>query len=292
MLYDRQTGHRIKVNGRPLITWVHSILKLTDYNLSQCLFGEHLLAGNDTTVAIVESEKSALVASIYLPEFVWLATGGCGNLSAERGEPLRGRKVILYPDAGMYNKWKEKAALLSTICDVSVSDLIERRATEDERKAGLDLADYLLRELPPTATAEPQPAPPPEPPAIERLQPDTIKSITEQETPAEGKETEQNRAVARLPKPQGGWYMKTYEQGWDAEIRELEMFFNNRRDNLPESVKTGHSEIVNVPLFIESHLARAKAHNGNPTFQPYLDRLTELKFLIEMSVNEDEACPF
>jgi hypothetical protein len=43
-------------------------------------------------------------------------------------------------------------------------------------------------------TTEPPPATPPETPAIERLQPDTIKSIAEPETTAEGKETGQNMA--------------------------------------------------------------------------------------------------
>ncbi len=41
------------------------------------LFGEHLLPMNrGKPVAIVESEKTALVAAYYLPEYVWLASGG------------------------------------------------------------------------------------------------------------------------------------------------------------------------------------------------------------------------
>ena len=36
-----------------------------------------LLSENPTkSVAIVESEKSALIATHYMPEFIWLATGG------------------------------------------------------------------------------------------------------------------------------------------------------------------------------------------------------------------------
>jgi hypothetical protein len=189
-------------------SWAHKALKLPDFHLQQCLFGEHLLRGNNKPVVIVESEKSAVIGSIYYPAYVWLATGGCGNLSAERCEPLRGRKVILYPDAGMYNKWKEKAALLSTICDVSVSDLIERQATEGERKDGLDIADFLLRNAPPTATEAPQPATTPEPPDVERLQPEAIKSIAEQETTAEAQETTQNSADEALKRME---YRKQFE---------------------------------------------------------------------------------
>ncbi|GAB6395241.1 MAG: hypothetical protein MdMp024_1553 [Bacteroidales bacterium] len=286
MLYDRQTGHRIKdkVDGQYPITWVHSILKLPDYNLRQCLFGLHLLNDSTAPVAIAEAEKTALVASIYMPEYVWMATGGKQNfgLIEEAAGQLQGRKVILFPDLGATADWEAKANELRSKykLDISVYKYLERIATEQERADGLDIADYLLRNAPPKATAAPQPATLTATPAIERLQPDTIKSAAEQETPAEGKETTQNRVAECLPKTQGGWYMKTFAPVWDAEIRELEMFFDSRKDHLPDSVKTGHSVIVNVPLFIESHLARVNSHNGNPTFQPYLDRLIALKNLL------------
>jgi hypothetical protein len=279
-------------------SWAHTALKLPDFHLQQCLFGEHLLRGNNKPVAIAEAEKTSLVASMYMPDYVWMATGGKQNFrlieEAAAAGKFAGRKVILYPDLGATAEWEAKAQELRRKykVDISVSDYLESVATEQGREQGADIADILLRNAPPKAIEEPQPATPTETPAIERLQPDTIKSIAEREAPAEGKETAQNRVITPLPKTQGGWYMKTFAPVWEAEIRELEMFFESRKDNLPESVKTGHSVIVNVPLFIESHLARVKAHNGNPTFQPYLDRLTELKFLIEMSVNEDEACPF
>jgi hypothetical protein len=144
MQYDNRTGKRIKepVNK---ITWVHTVLKLPDFHLSQCLFGEHLLKGNNKSAAIVESEKTAVIASCYLPEIIWLACGGCGNLSLRLCEPLRGRKAVLFPDAGKFDEWSEKAQALQSVCAVSVSSLIEQTATETERKAGFDLADYLVR---------------------------------------------------------------------------------------------------------------------------------------------------
>jgi hypothetical protein len=86
--------------------------------------------------------------------------------------------------------------------------------------------------------------------------------------------------------------MKPHEPVWGAEIEALETFFDSRRDNLPDSVKMGHSVIVNVPLFIESHLERVKAHNGNPTFKPYLDRLTGLKeILLTADIQRDTTTP-
>jgi hypothetical protein len=144
MQYDSQTGKRVKepVNK---ISWVHTVLKLPDFHLSQCLFGEHLLKGNNKPAAIVESEKTAIIASVYLPDMIWLACGGCGNLSLRLCEPLKGRNVILFPDAGKFNEWNEKAKALHAISNVSVSSLIEKEASEAERKAGFDLADYLVR---------------------------------------------------------------------------------------------------------------------------------------------------
>jgi hypothetical protein len=63
MQYDSQ---RVSVLKKPQarISWVHSVLKLPNYNLSQCFFGEHLLIDTTKTVAIVESEKTAVIASV------------------------------------------------------------------------------------------------------------------------------------------------------------------------------------------------------------------------------------
>ena len=144
MLYD-QNGKRVK---KPYdhIHWVHKILHLPDFNLKQCLFGEHLLTDDDKRpVAICESEKSAIIASMYLPEFIWLACGGLTLLNAQKCEVLKGRDVCLFPDLGGYEKWKAKARTLSHITRFQVSDLIENHATVEDRKKGLDIADYLIQ---------------------------------------------------------------------------------------------------------------------------------------------------
>jgi len=96
-------------------------------------------------IAIVESEKTAIIASVYLPQFIWVAVGSLSNLNAEKSSVLRGRTVVLYPDLNGFEKWSEKAKALSDIASFRVSDLLERKATEAEREQGLDLADYLTR---------------------------------------------------------------------------------------------------------------------------------------------------
>lgn len=147
MLYNAENGKRVK---QPFnhVTWVHSLLKLPDYNLRQCFFGEHLLPMNrGKPVAIVESEKTAIVASYYLPEYVWLATGGKhGCLNADALRVLRGRQVTLFPDLGATQQWQEKLPLLKSLgIEANIFNFLEESASDDERTAGLDIADYLLQ---------------------------------------------------------------------------------------------------------------------------------------------------
>ena len=123
------------------------ILNFQNYHLKQCLFGEHLLSDNPIKpVAIVESEKSALVATHYMPEFIWLATGGMhGCFKPDVISILKGRPVMLCPDLGAKEVWQTKMPLLTSVCSkVVLSDSLEQCATDEQRKKGLDIADFLL----------------------------------------------------------------------------------------------------------------------------------------------------
>ena len=144
MLYNPTTGKRVK---EPFshIAWVHKVLKQDDYELKQCMFGAHLLYDKTKPVALVESEKTDIIASLYMPQYIWLAAGSLTNLTAEKCKVLKGRKVMLFPDLNAYDKWCQKADELSHIAQFSVSDLLEQKATEAEKQQGLDLVDYLLK---------------------------------------------------------------------------------------------------------------------------------------------------
>lgn len=147
MLYDAATGKRVK-EPFTFITWVHKVLKQPDFNLKQCLFGEHLLIDRSKPIAIVESEKTAIIASVYLPQFIWLAVGSLNNLSVDRCRVLTGRKVILFPDLNGFDKWQQKTKELADRMPgtrFKVSELLNQYATEAERISGLDLADYLIK---------------------------------------------------------------------------------------------------------------------------------------------------
>ncbi len=148
MLYDPKTGHRVK-EPHSHVCWVHSELKLPDFHMRQCLFGEHLLMKNPTMpVAIVESEKTALIGTAFVPDILWLATGGMnGCFNAETMSVLKDRNVTLFPDLGAFEIWSQKASILSGICQrVVVSDLLEKNVTDEQRSHGLDIADFLLEE--------------------------------------------------------------------------------------------------------------------------------------------------
>lgn len=148
MLYDPKNGHRVK-EPHSHVCWVHSELKLPDFHLRQCLFGEHLLMKNPTMpVAIVESEKTALIGTVFVPDILWLATGGMnGCFNAETMSVLKDRNVTLFPDLGAFDIWSQKASILSGICRrVVVSDVLEKNATDEQRSHGLDIADFLLEE--------------------------------------------------------------------------------------------------------------------------------------------------
>ena len=66
---------------------------------------------------------------------------GKGNLNQEKLKPLHHRQIKLYPNLGACEKWQTIAAGLP---NVTVSTILENRATPADRTQGLDLADYLL----------------------------------------------------------------------------------------------------------------------------------------------------
>jgi Domain of unknown function (DUF6371) len=149
MLFDKHTGKRSKVVHQD---WIHSILikrgLLKGFELKQCLFGEHQLlieSEKHKTVAIVESDKTAIIASYFMPEFIWMSAGAKGYLNAERMQPLANRKVILFPDTNAFVEWSEKAkSLRSIVPRLQVSNYLEKLLTEEQKQNGDDIADFLI----------------------------------------------------------------------------------------------------------------------------------------------------
>lgn len=137
-------GHRCKTGPQSRnFGFMHS--RVPGFNYRPCFFGEHLAqAFPKAVICIVESEKTALLCSVYYgwgAGRVWVA---CGGRSAIRGsvedtaDPyfrlsfLKGREVFLYPDADSVEHWKESAGQLRRICDrVTVVDVQGISGSED-----------------------------------------------------------------------------------------------------------------------------------------------------------------
>jgi hypothetical protein len=281
MLYDSHTGKRVKEPFNH-IYWVHKKLDITDYK--QCLFGEFLLSlpeNKSKPVAIVESEKTALIASVVFPQFVWLAFGGIG-FNLEKCSVLKGRCVTLFPDLNGFDDWSNKKTELEKIAIVTVSDYLERNATEAERKGKLDLADYLIKwgeieerksELPqkeiiPVALETKQETKTIEPtqtkPATVAIAPENDIVINEHGYPAFWDEVEPVRVGT-----------------WTAQIDELEQYFAGIQ--LPTGAIKLKSFCIanNVSRLVETHIATLRKYDGNKYFSSYLDRLNDLKTYLE-----------
>ncbi|TPG64611.1 hypothetical protein EAH73_15725 [Hymenobacter nivis] len=100
-------------------------------------------------MSLVESPKTAMIATVYMPEFIWMATTSKSFLTLDRLMPLKGRRVVLWPDAGAYAHWQAKAAEFRQLgFDMEVSEALENSVTEQERKADIDIADVFLSAWP------------------------------------------------------------------------------------------------------------------------------------------------
>lgn len=188
VMYYQTDCHRDK-NRHP--NWVSSLICKrnhwkNNHQGSHCLFGLHLLYDEEyelsdyegltiddwlrtmkakyappktvedylKPIAVVEAEKSAVILSEHFPDYLWLATGGLGEVQPEKFRPLRGRKVILFPDTDpegiAYRRWYEAAEVVQQqlwwedCLPIYVSPLLEQRATPKQKERKIDLVDFLL----------------------------------------------------------------------------------------------------------------------------------------------------
>lgn len=135
--YDKY-GSRIK---KPYnhVSWLHS--KLKDFELKQCLFGEHLLKDKTKTVIVVESEKTAVLGSIVYPNKIWVSCGMLHGLSEYKIGILRDRETIFIPDKGKaFLVWKKKIEESLEI-KWKISTFVEEC---EELVEGDDIGDYII----------------------------------------------------------------------------------------------------------------------------------------------------
>lgn len=81
-----------------------------DYKYKICLFGEHLLSDDkERVVMMVESEKTAIIASFFYPTFDWLSCASADGLTDTKASVLKDRMVIWLCDAD--KKGRENSSL-------------------------------------------------------------------------------------------------------------------------------------------------------------------------------------
>lgn len=159
MMYDER-GHRVK--GASGVTWMSSILKYrkrdhdgnpmleADWKGCHCMFGEHLLKRRDTdVVALVESEKTALVMSQICPDAIWVAVGGLRWLYPENFKVLKGKRIVVFPDTdpngSTFKLWqkicKNAEPLIGQI--ITISDVLEQNANRQQKQQKIDILDFI-----------------------------------------------------------------------------------------------------------------------------------------------------
>lgn len=158
---DKVIFNGLNKQNKPLPEWLTNYINYgKQEGFYNCLFGEHLLSKyQQNPVALVEAPKTAIYGTLYfgLPEdpanLLWLAVYNLSSLNLKRCSSLQGRNVLLFPDLSKTGKafsdWSSKAKELQELVPnskFSVSDLLERNASEDQRLKGYDLADFLIKQ--------------------------------------------------------------------------------------------------------------------------------------------------
>jgi hypothetical protein len=146
--FDRKTLTRQKLSTN----WVHDQLKRNgqlgeDFALKQCLFGEHLLmsAAQEKPIGLVESEKNAIIADLFLPGFIWLSVGSNSSFKVAKINPVKNRRIVLFPDGEAFEDWTKRARDLELQgFEIMVSNLIEQHVPAELKGKGFDIADALI----------------------------------------------------------------------------------------------------------------------------------------------------
>lgn len=99
--------HRVKDGTKSAIGWYHSGRINENQYFENCFFGENLINSSVYEhIGIVESEKTAVVASLFVKNVLFLACGSKTNIKQLIYKGLKDKNLILYPDADGYADWK------------------------------------------------------------------------------------------------------------------------------------------------------------------------------------------
>jgi hypothetical protein len=117
--------------------FVHSKIK-ENFPFKQCFFGIHLDDGTMPT-ALCESEKTAVIMSVLMPEYIWLATGGSEMINLDRLIELK-RLDKIFPDGGQREKWEQKTR---TFPNRQIDYSVELAIMRGDIEQGSDILDLI-----------------------------------------------------------------------------------------------------------------------------------------------------
>lgn len=148
IMWYREDGHREKYpDGHGMI---QSMWKLLDRDREvepeMCYFGQHLITLHpEKPIALVESEKTCIIASYAIPEFNWVATMSINNFQTHRLGFLNDYKgeVYVFPDCDGFDMWAERVGVIRKLMpdlNIRVNSFIKKYGRGKE-----DLADVFLR---------------------------------------------------------------------------------------------------------------------------------------------------
>jgi hypothetical protein len=130
MFFDDEL-HRIQEGKKKYPRYLHNLIyqsdglwsyDLNDYDdcgniipfkLKLSLFGHNqVINDKQKTICLVESEKTAVIMSIVLPEFIWVASGGKTLIQDYKFLFFTGRKCLVFPDLSaddnVWSYWSDK----------------------------------------------------------------------------------------------------------------------------------------------------------------------------------------
>lgn len=137
VFYFNLDGHRDK-NTPPLVPSGYT----RNSGYLPCLFGLHQINekyGQQKPIALVESEKSAVLGFHAFKKFNFLGLGGA-TLSRAKAEPLKGNQIVIVPDAdiaGREGAVKTRERLAELGIHANICDLFP------DKDSGYDIADFL-----------------------------------------------------------------------------------------------------------------------------------------------------
>ena len=138
--------------------WISTLLKkreplIASWQPTHCLFGLHLLSERPETVAIVESEASAVVLSELFPETIWMAYATTPHLSPDLFAPLEGCTVTLYPRTDptlstflFFEELADQTRRQYNL-DITVDTTLEDHATASQKERCIDILEFLQDSL-------------------------------------------------------------------------------------------------------------------------------------------------